>query len=282
MSQPQRDLVVVMAGDQSLHPSWSEGRDFDLWVVYYGDSPEVAEAYKAGCDRFWTRKGLKIELIRSVLLEQVRFEEKFDFTRYRYVFLPDDDIRFEGGASAIRDLFATAESLSADMFQPAVKNDLVSFAATRVMDGAVCHAVNWVENMMPGYRSDLFVSAYLGGVHALEYMKSGWGSELVAAKLAEAHLGRGVRAYVIDSCPAVHTRPVGSNSRVHEVGRDEGFLVPQLDYNPLQTLFGFRTFEAAKAHMAEPKPLPRNPTVIELYMQKVRHARKLWTNLCER
>jgi hypothetical protein len=282
VSQPQRDLVIVMAGDRSLHTGWSEGRDFDLWVIYYGDSPEIAASYQASCDRFWSRKGLKIELIRSVLIEQVHFQEKFDFAQYRYVFLPDDDISFEGGSSAVHELFSTAETLSADMFQPAVKNELVSFAATRVMDGAVCHAVNWVENMMPGYRSDLFVSAYLGGIHALEYMKSGWGTEIIAVKLAEAHLGRGVRAYVIDSCPAIHTRPVGSNSRVHEVGRDEGFLLPQLAYNPLQTLVGFRTIAAAKAHMEAPKPLPRNPTAIELYMQTVRHARKLWTNLCER
>lgn len=282
MSQPPRDLVIVMAGDRSLHTGWCEGRDFDLWVVYYGDSPETAASYQASCDRFWARKGLKIELIRSVLLEQVHLEEKFDFSRYRYVFLPDDDIAFEGGAAAVHELFETAATLSADMFQPAVKNELVSFAATRVMEGAVCHAVNWVENMMPGYRSDLFVTAYLAGIHALEYMKSGWGTELIAVKLAEAQLGRGVRAYVIDSCPAIHTRPVGSNSRVHEVGRDEGFLVPQLAYNQLRSIVGFRSIDAAKAHMETPKPLPRNPTAIELYMQKVRHARKLWNNLCER
>ena len=40
--------------------------------------------------------------------------------------------------------------------------------------------------------------------------------------------------------------------------------------------------EAANRHMASPKPLPRNAMSIELYMQKVRYARKLWANLFER
>jgi hypothetical protein len=112
--------------------------------------------------------------------------------------------------------------------------------------------------------------------------KSGWGTELIANKLAEITLGRGVPAYVIDSCPAIHTRPVGKNSRVHEPGRDEGFLVPQLAYNQLRTITGFRSLEAATRHMEHPKPLPRNIVSIELYMQKVRYARKLWANLFER
>jgi hypothetical protein len=282
MSSRARDLVVVMAGDTSLHTTWSANREFDLWVIYYGDTVEIANSYRSDCERFVQAKGLKIELIRTVLIEKIYFEEKFDFRQYRYIFLPDDDIQFEGGAATIEGLFSAAESLKADIFQPAVKNDLVSFAATRVLDGAACHLVNWIENMMPGFRSDLFVSAYFGSIHALEYMKSGWGTELIAIKIAEAMLGRGVRAYVIDSHPAIHTRPVGQNSRVHEVGRDEGFLIPQLAHNQLRTLIGFRTVDAANRHMEEPKPLARNVMSIELYMQKVRYARKLWANLFER
>ncbi len=277
-----RDLVVVMAGDGSLHPSWSKGREFDLWVIYYGDSIEVGEAYKANCERFWHAKGLKVELIRSVLIEYVYFQERFDFRQYRYVFIPDDDIEFEGGARTIHELFDTAEKLKADMFQPAIKNEHASFPGTRLLDGAVCHSVNWVEIMMPGFRSDLFVSAFLSCIHAMEYLKSGFGTELITTKIAEAHLGRGVRAYVIDAHPAIHTRPVGQNPAIHEVGRDEGFLIPQLPYNWLKALVGFRDVEAANEYMADPKPLPRNAMAIELYMQKVRYARKLWENLFER
>ena len=282
MAAERRDLVIVMAGDRSLHEALVAERAYDLWVIYYGDSDEAAARYAAGCDRFWRRKGLKIDLCRQVLLEEVCLGEGFDYARYRYVFLPDDDIQFEAGAADVHRLFALAEELEADVFQPAVKNEYVSFQATRQMPGAVCHHVNWVENMMPAYRSDLFRSAFLGGIHALEYLKSGWGLEIVAVKLAEVALGRGVRSYVIDACPAVHTRPVGGNGAVHEIGRDEEFLLPQLSVNQLRAHVGFRSVEAARAHMASPRPQPRHPATIALYMQKVRFARKLWANLAER
>jgi hypothetical protein len=281
MAKKKRDLVVVMAGDQSLHEALASGRDFDLWVVYYGDSDETAQRYAQAADRFWRRKGLKIDLCRQVLLEEVYFGEKFDYSAYRFVFLPDDDIRFDNGAADVHRLFETADALEADSFQPAVKNEYVSFQATRQVAGAVCHSVNWVENMMPGYRSDLFRSAFLGGIHALEYLKSGWGLEVVAAKLAEMALGRGVRSYVIDACPAVHTRPVGGNSAVHEIGRDEEFLLPQLTANQMRAQVGFASVEAARSRMAAPAPRPRNAVTIALYMQKVRFARKLWRNLAE-
>jgi hypothetical protein len=282
MAETLRDLVIVMAGDRSLHEAIATGRAYDLWVVYYGDSDEIAQRYAAAADRFWRRKGLKIDLCRQVLLEEVLLGEGFDYGQYRYVFLPDDDIAFDDGAADVHRLFETAEALEADIFQPAVRNDYVSFAGTRQMAGAVCHQVNWIENMMPAYRGDLFRSAFLGGIHALEYLKSGWGLEIVASRLAEVALGRGARSYVIDACPATHTRPVGGNGSVHEIGRDEEFLLPQLTYNQLRTQVGFKTVEAARRHMAEPKPQPRHPGTIALYMQKVRFARKLWSNLAER
>ena len=86
----------------------------------------------------------------------------------------------------------------------------------------------------------------------------------------------------MDAHAAVHTRPVGQNSKVHEVGRDEEFLVPQLTHNQLRTLVGFRTEDAAITHMKEPAPLPRNTLAIELYMQKVRFVRKFWMNNFEK
>jgi hypothetical protein len=282
MAGQKRDLVIVMAGDRSLHEALAPGRAYDLWVVHYGDSEEAAARYAAAADRFWRRKGLKIDLCRQVLLEELLLAEGFDYAAYRYVFLPDDDIRFENGAADVHKLFDMAEALDADIFQPAVANEYVSFQGTRQMAGAVCHHVNWVENMMPAYRGDLFRSAFLAGLHALEYLKSGWGLEIIAVKLAEVVLGRGVRSYVIDACPAVHTRPVGGNGAVHEVGRDEEFLLPQLTANQLRATVGFATVEAARSRMAKPAPQPRNPGVIALYMQKVRFARKLWTNLAER
>ena len=59
-----RDLVVVMAGNGSLHVEYAENRNFDLWVIYYGDDDAVAARYAASADRLWRRKGMKIHLAR--------------------------------------------------------------------------------------------------------------------------------------------------------------------------------------------------------------------------
>ena len=48
-----RDLVIVMAGNGSLHVEYAENRNFDLWVIYYGDDDEVAARYAASADRLW-------------------------------------------------------------------------------------------------------------------------------------------------------------------------------------------------------------------------------------
>ncbi len=276
--EAERDLVVVMAGDASLHEAIADGRDFDLWVIYYGSDEQIARRYAAGCDRFWARKGLKLELVRTVLLEELHLKERFGFAeRYRYVFLPDDDIDFGGGAAAVRRLFDHAAAVQADVFQPAISNQHASFQATRQIEGAFCHQVSWVENMMPGFRAELFVSAFLAGVHALDYLRSGWGLEPIVMKLGEAQLGRGLRTFVIDASPVVHTRPVGRNSVVHEIGWDERLLNPQIDSSPMRTLGVFATAEGATR--LEPSPVPRNPTAIALAMQRVRLMRKLWKNL---
>ena len=279
MNGDQRDLVIVMAGDNSLHEKIAEDREYDLWIVYYGGSDDVAARYEASCDRLWRLKGLKIELIRSLLLEHLHFGQAFDFAgRYRYVFLPDDDIDFPGGTGDVHDLFEHAARLQADSFQPAISNDNVSFGETRQIPGAFCHRVSWVENMMPAYTGELFVHAFLAGVHALDFLRSGWGLESVAMKLGEARLGRGLRTFVIDVTPVVHTRPVGRNSVVHEVGWDERLLLPQVDTNPCRTLGVYTRPEDVTDDL---RPLPRSKTAIALSMQKVRHMRKLWKNLIE-
>jgi hypothetical protein len=65
----RKNLVIVAAGDRSLHRAWlAADRSFDLWVIYYGDNPETLETYRAAADRCFSAKGLKIALARSLLI----------------------------------------------------------------------------------------------------------------------------------------------------------------------------------------------------------------------
>src|SRR5437868_14463659 len=89
--QRMKNLVVVMAGDKSLHTEYSVDRDFDLWTIYYGDFEHIFTRYRSFSDRIWRRKGLKFELARRILLEELYFGQNFDFNAYDFIFLPDDD-----------------------------------------------------------------------------------------------------------------------------------------------------------------------------------------------
>ena len=229
-----KNLVIVMVGDGSLHPEYAQQRDFDLWIIYYGDDAQKEAQYRSDADRFWKRKGLKIELIRRILLEEVVFRERFNFREYGFVLLPDDDVRFQEGAASVHSLFEAAGTLRADCFQPAIQNEHFSarWEPTRLIEGIECHGVNIVEIMACGFSSSFFCDAFLPAIHAMQFMRSGWGLEVIAMKIGEAAYGRRLRSYVIDAVPIIHTRPVGSGaSYIHQLGLAEYRLVPQVDVN---------------------------------------------------
>lgn len=237
-----KNLTIVMAGDSSLHGEYCINRDFELWTIYYGSSDETFERYRSISDRIWRRKGLKIELVRRVLLEELHFGGKFDFSAYDFVFLPDDDIRFPNGAADISRLFETCRDLSADVFQPAVSNGFYSsgWESTRLMPDFVCHRTNIVEVMMHGFSGRALAKAYLPAVHAMQFIKSGWGIESIWMKIGEAVFQRPLRTFVIDAVPAIHTRPLGSEfGKVHAIGIAEAHLVPQYGANWIHTMESF-------------------------------------------
>jgi len=245
-----KNLVVVMAGDNSFHGEYSINRNFEMWTIYYGNSDEVFERYRSFSDRIWRKNGLKIELVRRILLEKLYFEKTFNFENYDFIFLPDDDIRFTNGASDISRLFKLCCDLRADVFQPAIANEFYSkrWESTCLIPQAICHRTNIVEVMMHGFSGRAFAKAYLPAIHALQFMKSGWGIEPIWMKIGEVAFQRPLRTFVIDAVPAIHMRPIGAGSaKIHAVGLAEARLMPQIEANRMATLATFTTIEDAAA-----------------------------------
>jgi len=211
-----------MAGDQSLHETYAVDRDYELWVIYFGDDEGVAKRYARTYDRLIRRKGYKWALARG--MNKIR-DGVGDppFSKYAYVLLLDDDLSFPGGAADISRAFELAEAIRADIFQPAVANDFYTWEATCRIPDAVCHATNLVEIMMPGYSSEVFRGCVLPLLHVLQHVRAGWAIEPIVSKLGEALLGRPPRSFVLDEVAAVHTRPVSSESPLHAIGKDEAF-----------------------------------------------------------
>jgi hypothetical protein len=108
-----RNLVIVRAGDNSLHPEWLEGaalRSWDLVVNYYGDKPDLYCV--PGVERI-DSKGPKWPALHELINANPRFLQDYD-----YVWLPDDDLRTN--AVQINLLFEIMAQYHLQVAQPAL------------------------------------------------------------------------------------------------------------------------------------------------------------------
>ena len=39
-------LIITPAGDKSLHTKWEGSKIFDIYVIYFGSTPEIEKKYK--------------------------------------------------------------------------------------------------------------------------------------------------------------------------------------------------------------------------------------------
>jgi hypothetical protein len=262
----RENLIIVCAGDQSLHARWVEGsRNYDVMVIYFGDDHSVADTYSTQSDYFFRAKGLKLELARKVLLHKLWFEEKFDFCRYGYIWFADDDLLFDDCRSP-NDLFEAARALKADIFQPGIQNNNFNpgWAPTRMIEGALAHRTNIVECMMPGFSSEFFVKAFFPALHALDFSKAGWGLEVIVMRIAEALYNRSVRTFVIDSVPINHTRfRSQGGGQSDKRGEYESTYIPQIHTNRIRTLAVYHAIN--EANEGERFKIERDEQLIEDY-----------------
>lgn len=241
-SAARRNLVIVAAGDKSLHPEYANTyREFDLWIVYFGSDQTVQDRFSETADRLIPAKGMKLELIRKIFVEGVLFDHSHDLSKYKYIMFPDDDIHFPRGAESLNYLFRTAEMVRADIFQPAIANRNYSWGCTLQIPGAFCHRVNMAEVMMPGFSYEVLTRGFLPAIHTMDFMKSGWGIEAITMRLSEAQLRRPLRTFVLDCVPVIHTRPPGQNSAVRDAGAAELAYIPQFRSDPPRTTRIYRS-----------------------------------------
>ena len=204
-SAPLRALVIVPAGDASLHPAWlqrkTHGEDsVRIAVVYYGDNDAKAGEFRASADYFLQAKGAKWTLVRRALEELVpRWR-----TEFTHVWIPDDDLRFQDGdqAAALHRFLRIAHDERVKLCQPAlVDNGNITPAyrhLLRVQPQNRLRWVNFVEIMAPCFATHA-LSRVFG---SLERAQSGWGLDSVWPTLFNFR-----DIAVVDAVPVVHTRP---------------------------------------------------------------------------
>jgi hypothetical protein len=191
-------LVVVRAGDRSLHPQWlaQPQRSFDLAVSAYGRHPE---RYVDQYDLLHVCPGSKWQGLHAFLQEYADL-----LPHYRYVWFPDDDLLTTG--DNIDQFFKCCDALNLVLAQPALtRYSHWSWRITLQQPGLVCRHTNFVEVMAPCFRIESFAPY----ADTFAETVSGWGLEWVWRAIAERQ-GQGQAMAIIDQTPVHHTRPVGA------------------------------------------------------------------------
>jgi hypothetical protein len=221
MPKPDRRfLVMVRAGDRSLHRRWLMGgkRTWDLIVSWYGNEPYVPVAD----ERVIPRKGWKLDILADHFVAEPELLKGYD-----YVWLPDDDLDID--ADGINLLFEVSERYGLEVSQPGLTADsYFSFIHTLRSQSFLLRYTDFVESMAP-----CFSSAALE--RALPYfaqVPSGWGLGQIWPRLEEDNYKR---AAIIDLVHVRHTRPVGVFLQKHMTAAGQS---PAIERGAILASFG--------------------------------------------
>jgi hypothetical protein len=190
----RRNLIIVRAGDQSIHAGWIDPgrrRDFDLLVSYYGSTPD---RFRASAEHYDAETGPRWPAQARLCREQWAILE-----RYEHVAFVCDDL--EVPQATWNDLFRICRRYRLDLAQPAIEGH-PTHRITQPQPGCILRYTNFVEIMCPVF-----------GRAALQKLRgtfgesiSGWGLDFLWGSLLPYPQ---FRMAIIDSIPIRHTRPKG-------------------------------------------------------------------------
>ncbi|MDD2877781.1 MAG: DUF707 domain-containing protein [Acidiphilium sp.] len=192
----RKNLVLVRAGDNSLHPEWlkgESGRNWDIVVSYYGHNPTIFR--EPGVTRI-DSKGPKWPALYALINENPHF-----LSNYANIWLPDDDLLT--GKDNINRLFDIFEKYNLQVAQPALTwNSFFGHLTTLQNKKFQIRFTNYVEVMAPCFSTQILRKA----LPLLNSNLSGWGLDFVWTKLVDRPE---TDIAIIDAVTVQHTRPVG-------------------------------------------------------------------------
>ena len=142
----RRYLVFTSAGDRNAVASWlGPSREFDLWVVWYGQGEAPLEQM---ADYHLCRSGSKFQNLHFCFQ---RWPELLE--RYEAVMVMDDDVLIS--TAKLNDLFTVRKKYDLWVLQPAFSPlGKLSYRITRVRRECELRFVDFVEMTCPLFRTD--------------------------------------------------------------------------------------------------------------------------------
>ncbi len=193
---PSRNLVVVRAGDGSLHETMIPGAVagwYDLVVSYFGVDPEC---FRTPHENRVDVPGGKWDGLGRTLEELGELQPRWD-----YCWLPDDDLDIS--SQHVRELFAAMRRHRLTVAQPALSHD--SWFTFLQLLRCASFELRWtdgIELMAP-----CFATPVLEMVRPLfAHTMSGYGLDSLWSRLEPDNR---MRSAVIDTIEMRHTRPIG-------------------------------------------------------------------------
>ncbi|MET7773170.1 hypothetical protein [Nocardia sp. NPDC005366] len=192
----RRNLVILRAGDASLHEKWLTGpqpRTWDLVVSYFGDDPH---RFRGDDVTRLDRKGPKWPALHHVLT--VDLAEVID--NYDYVWLPDDDLSTD--TATINELFEYSARYRLSLAQPALTEDSYFTHEITLVDRRFeLRYTNFVEIMAPCFSREFLTRC----LPTFDRTQTGWGLDFHWPRFAPDTSA----IAIIDAVTVRHTRPVG-------------------------------------------------------------------------
>lgn len=136
-------MVFTSAGDNTnFHNNWlDKHRNYDVWVVYYGNNDDSYMNYSKVVDKIWKRKGSKYQNFHYI------YTNHYDMLmKYERFYIVDDDIIMS--TTDINNLFDISIYYNLWICQPSFtpESKISSPYLNRTIPGNLLRYVNFIEN----------------------------------------------------------------------------------------------------------------------------------------
>lgn len=199
----RRNLLVLRAGDRSLHPGWlaleGTNRNWDLHISYFGNRAEPFGALPDGVS-LSQEKGPKYLGLADCFDRHPQFLERYD-----WIGCPDDDLEVAMGSWS--QIFDVAAESGAAIAQPSL--DARSYFSHRVTLQRRHYRyryTNFVEVMCPIFARDTLSDL----LPQFRENNSSWGLDYVWSRRTAS---AGKRLVIIDTAALLHTREIGRGAQ---------------------------------------------------------------------